>query len=80
MRKLGGRTGANYEAFREFVDTRPSETVANIAMSLIHQATFLLDQQIRRLEQDFLKEGGLRERMPPARLAARDQQQRAKMK
>jgi four helix bundle suffix protein len=31
----------------------------------------ILDQQIRRLEQDFLKEGGLRERMTRARLARR---------
>jgi four helix bundle suffix protein len=36
---------------------------------------YLLDQQLRRLEQDFLKEGGLRERMTRARLAARARQQ-----
>jgi four helix bundle suffix protein len=35
---------------------------------------YLLDQQIRRLEQDFLKEGGLRERMTRARLAQRARQ------
>ena len=39
-----------------------------------HQANYLLDQQLRRLEQDFLKEGGLRERMTRARLAARSRQ------
>jgi four helix bundle suffix protein len=49
--------------------------VANIIISLIHQTNYLLDQQIRRLEQDFLKEGGLRERMTRARLAARARQQ-----
>lgn len=37
------------------------------AECLIHQANYLLDQQIRRLEQDFLKEGGIRERMARAR-------------
>jgi four helix bundle suffix protein len=31
----------------------------------------MLDQQLRRLEQDFLEEGGLRERITRARLAAR---------
>ena len=41
--------------------------VANIAICLIHQANYLLDRQIRRLEQDFLKEGGLRKRMTCAR-------------
>jgi four helix bundle suffix protein len=45
--------------------------VANIIICLIHQTNYLLDQQLRRLEQDFLKEGGLRERMTRARLTAR---------
>ena len=35
---------------------------------------YLLDQQIRQLEQAFLKEGGLRERMTRARLDARAKQ------
>jgi hypothetical protein len=33
-----------------------------------------LDRQLRRLEQDFLKEGGLRERMTRARLQSRQRQ------
>ena len=40
----------------------------------IKLTNYLLDQQLRRLEQDFLKEGGLRERMTRARLAARAKQ------
>lgn len=71
VRRLGGRAGVSYAAFREFAETRPGEVVANIALCLIHQANFLLDRQIRRLEQDFLKEGGLRERMTKARLESR---------
>ena len=47
--------------------------LTNVALCLIHQANYLLDQQIRRLEQDFLKEGGLRERMTRARLQSRRQ-------
>jgi four helix bundle suffix protein len=50
--------------------------VANILICLIHQTNYLLDQQIRRLEPDFLKEGGLRERMSRARLATRSEQLR----
>ena len=46
--------------------------MANIAICLIHQTNYLLDQQLRRLEKDFLKEGGLRERMTRARLQARN--------
>jgi len=74
VRKLGRQPNATYELYREFCETRPAEVVANIAICLIHQANYLLDQQIRRLEQDFLKEGGLRERMTRARLNVRDRQ------
>jgi four helix bundle suffix protein len=56
------------------METRPPEVLANIALCLIHQANYLLDQLKRRLEQDFLKEGGLRERMTRARLEARKHQ------
>ena len=73
VRRLGCKPGVTYETFREFVETRPPETIANIALCLIHQANYLLDQQMRRLEQDFLKAGGLRERMTKARLATRNQ-------
>jgi four helix bundle suffix protein len=71
VRRLGARPACSYEDFREFFDTRPAFVVANILISLIHQTNYPLDQQIRRLEQDFLKDGGLRERMARARLAAR---------
>src|SRR5258708_16499872 len=71
VRKLGRKDNLAYADFREFIETRPVETVANILISLIHQANYLLDQPLRPLEQDFLKEGGLRERMTRARLAAR---------
>lgn len=76
VRKLGHNSPISYESYRSFVDTRPAEVVANIAICLVHQANYLLDQQLKRLEKDFLKDGGLRERMTKARLQARDQQQR----
>jgi four helix bundle suffix protein len=71
VRRLGSKPDVTFENFREFSETRPPEVVANIALCLIHQANYLLDKQISRLEQDFLKEGGIRERMTRARLAAR---------
>ena len=71
VRKLGRKTPSNFEDYREFVGTRPPEVVANIAVCLSHQTNYLLDQQLRRLEQDFLKHGGLRERMTQARLQHR---------
>ena len=74
VRELGKTSPLSFEVFREFTETRSAEVVANIAICLIYQATYLLDQQLRSLEQNFLKEGGLRERMAQARLQARDQQ------
>ncbi len=52
--------------------------VANIAICLIHQANYLLDQQLKALEKGFLKDGGLRERMTSARLQAREQQRKGR--
>jgi len=73
IRRLGRKTPQTYEDYREFVETRPPEVVANIALCLIHQTNYLVDQQLRRLEQDFLQHGGLRERMTSARLKYRNQ-------
>jgi len=71
VRPLGGKPKQTFEDYRELVDTRPSPIVANIAICLIHQANYLLDQQLRRLEKDFLNQGGLRERMTRACLHSR---------
>jgi len=74
VRKLGKQPNENFETYRPFIETRPAETLANIAICLIHQANYLLDQQIRRLEKDFVEKGGLRERMTKARLDHRQRQ------
>ena len=71
VRQLGRKTPQTYELYREFVETRPAEVIANIALCLIHQANYLIDQQLGRLEKDFLEQGGLRERMTHARLQYR---------
>jgi len=76
VRRLGRDQEASFEVFREFCGTRPADVVANIAICLIHQANFLLDRQIHRLEQEFLNEGGLRERMNRARTEFRNRRQR----
>ena len=73
-RKLGMASPLSFEVFREFTETRAAEVVANIAICLIHQANYLLDQQLKALESSFLQEGGLRERMTHARLQVREQQ------
>ena len=72
IRALGARHDETYEDYREYCETRSAEVVANIAICLVCQATFLLDRQIRRLEADFLKRGGVRERMTRARVEERN--------
>ncbi len=72
VRNRGRKTQQTYEDYREFVETRPPEVVANIVLCLIHQTNYLLDQQMRRLENDFVQHGGLRERMTRARLQHRN--------
>jgi four helix bundle suffix protein len=51
--------------------TASAEVAANTLICLINQASSLLRNQMRQLEQDFLAHGGIRERMTRARLEAR---------
>ena len=73
-RQLNRTPGANYETFKKGIEHPDPAICANVIVGLIKVTNYLLDQQLRRLEQDFLKEGGLRERMTRARLAARAKQ------
>jgi len=73
VRDMGRRTPQTFELYRKFVETRPAEVVANIAICLIHQTNYLLDQQLKTLEKEFVEQGGLRERMTKARLNYRNQ-------
>jgi four helix bundle suffix protein len=68
VRELGKRAPQTYDLYRPFMETRPPATIANIAICLIHQTNYLIDRQLRYLEKDFLRNGGLRERMTRARL------------
>ena len=69
------KSNRSYESYRSYLETRPPQIVANILICLIHQTNYLLDQQLRRLAQDFLAEGALRKRMTRARLQARGHRQ-----
>ena len=62
MRNLG-RTHHDGEYFMGLAQTRPPETIANMAIVLLKQADYLLHKQIQRLSDDFVKEGGFSERM-----------------
>jgi four helix bundle suffix protein len=64
---------ADYETFRKGVEHEDPAICANVLAGLTRVTIRLLNGQLDRLEQDFVKEGGLRERMTRARLDFRDQ-------
>jgi four helix bundle suffix protein len=76
MRELNRTPNANYETFRKAVEHADPEIRANAIIGLIKVTNYLLDQQLRRLEKDFVERGGLRENMTRARLEHRAKQQR----
>lgn len=52
--------------------TAAAEVMANTLICLIHQATYLLKRQIQRLEEDFLEQGGITERLYRERVKVRE--------
>ena len=64
--------GASYDTFKKAVENPDPAIAANAIIGLIKTATYLLDRQLRQLEQAFLREGGVRERMTRARIDRRD--------
>ncbi len=76
LRALNRQPDATYQTFRKGIEHADPEISANVILGLIKVTNYLLDRQICRLEKDFLKDGGLRERMTRARLAERDKQKR----
>jgi len=75
LRGLVRTPGANYATFKEWVENDDPAICANAIIGLIKVTGYLLDQQIRKLEQAFIAVGGLRERMTRARLAERKRSQ-----
>lgn len=72
MRKLGS-THNDAEFYMQLIETRPPETIANIAIILLNQLDYLLFRQLDRLAKDFENEGGFSERMSQIRREKRDQ-------
>ena len=78
IRKLYSRSRSDqpdssetYSLYKPYIEEKSRETAANTLICLINQANYLLDQLIRRLERDFVDEGGFTERLYAARLHRR---------
>ena len=73
MRKLGiEHEDSAY--FLSLAQTRSDEVVANMVIVLIYQADALLNGYFRKRYNDFLQEGGFREKLTRERLAHRNKE------
>ena len=68
LRKLNRQPDANYETSSKGIEHEDPSISTNVIIGLIKVTCYLLDHQLERLERDFVKNGGLRERMTRARL------------
>jgi four helix bundle suffix protein len=57
--------------YRPYAKSTSPEIAANTLICLIHQTNFLLDQQLRQLENQFLEQGGFTEKLYRSRQNAR---------
>jgi restriction system protein len=71
IRALAYRPDRSYLTYKTYFESPEPATAANAAVCLIHQANYLLDQQLRSLEKGFLQEGGFTERLYRVRSGAR---------
>ena len=73
VRKLAYAENRSYLTYKTHIENAPPEVAANTVVCVIHQANYLLDQQLRQLEKQFLAEGGFTERLYRERTKARNQ-------
>ena len=71
LAKLKDRSYTTYKSYFEGAGNG-AEVFCNAMISLIHQTNYLLDRQIKSLEQSFTQKGGLHERMHRARIRERE--------
>ena len=73
IRKLAYERNRSYMTYSTYIEGTSPKVAANALICLIHQTNFLLDQQLRQLEKQFLEQGGFTEKLYHTRLRARRQ-------
>ena len=63
IRGLAYQENRSYLTYRTYIESSPAEVAGNTIICLVHQTNFLLDQQLKQLERDFLEQGGFSERL-----------------
>ncbi len=72
VRALANKSDRSYSTYKTYFEASNDEVAANAAICLIHQANYLLDRQLRTLEEAFIDEGGFTERLYRVRSQARE--------
>lgn len=72
IRAIAKMKEKSYKSYLPYLNNSSPEVVANTIICIIHQANYLLDRLLQKLEESFIQEGGLRERMFKARLSERN--------
>jgi restriction system protein len=80
IRRLGSSENRSYMTDKTYIEGSPAEVAANALICLIHQTNFLLDQQLRQLEKQFLEQGGFTEKLYHARKSARSRSWKPRIK
>lgn len=67
---------ARWACYAPWLEHADPAVIANALICLIHQANYLLDQQIAALERGFIRDGGYSEKLAVARIAERQRSHR----
>lgn len=66
---------AEKRKFARWLESDDAIIVANALIVLIHRTVGMLGRQLERLEDDFIRQGGIKERMYSARVEARNEKE-----
>ena len=76
IRALAYRSNRSYATYKTYFEEQEPEIAVNTMICLIHQTNYLLDQQLRALEREFLKEGGFTEKLYRVRSQMRNERRK----
>ena len=71
IRRIAYLSNKSYTSYKTYLESDDPEVSANTLICLINQENYLLDRQLKSLESQFLKEGGITEKMYQARQSNR---------
>jgi four helix bundle suffix protein len=63
IRKISLSPDKSYQSYKTYIEEKDKEVSSNTMICIINQTNYLLDRQLKTLEEDFLKNGGFTERM-----------------